>query len=41
MHKTKDEVKDEAGDAVERERRAEEAAGAPAASLGAAAPSVR
>jgi hypothetical protein len=41
MHKAKDAVKDEAGDVVERERRAEGAVGAPAASLGAAAPSVR
>lgn len=41
MHKAKDEAKDGARDVVERERRAEEAVEASAASVGAAAPSVR
>ncbi|MHC3390201.1 hypothetical protein [Streptomyces lavendulocolor] len=41
MHNAKDAAGDAAGDVVEREVRAEEAVETPAASLGAAAPSVR
>ncbi|MEU0658649.1 hypothetical protein [Streptomyces lavendulocolor] len=41
MHNAKDAAGDAAGGVVARELRAEEAVGAPAASLGAAAPSVR